>query len=55
MRHACAGGAYRWDRATQRWVQLFDWIPRATSHLYAIEALAVDPAASCTLYSANGA
>ncbi|WP_205513602.1 T9SS type A sorting domain-containing protein [Longitalea arenae] len=37
------GGAYRWDAANNKWVQLLDWLGDSQSDLYGVEALALDP------------
>ena len=36
------GGAYRWDAANSKWVQLLDWISDAQGGYYGVEALAID-------------
>ena len=37
------GGAYRWDAATSKWVQLLDWISEEERNFSGVEALALDP------------
>lgn len=36
------GGAYRWDAANNKWVQLLDWLSGAEGGFYGVEALAID-------------
>jgi hypothetical protein len=36
------GGAYRWDAANNKWVQLLDWFSEAESGFGGVEALAID-------------
>lgn len=37
------GGAYRWDAANNKWVQLLDWINESENGFIGVEALALDP------------
>jgi hypothetical protein len=37
------GGAYRWDAANSKWVQLLDWINESENGFIGVEALALDP------------
>ncbi len=37
------GGAYRWDAANNRWVQLLDWFNESENGFFGVEALALDP------------
>jgi xyloglucan-specific exo-beta-1,4-glucanase len=37
------GGAYRWDGANNKWIQLFDWIDESENGFIGVEALALDP------------
>jgi xyloglucan-specific exo-beta-1,4-glucanase len=36
------GGAYRWDGANSKWVQLLDWVSDVQTGYYGVEALAID-------------
>jgi hypothetical protein len=36
------GGAYRWDAANSKWVQLLDWLSGADGGYYGVEAFAID-------------
>ncbi len=48
------GGAYRWDNAQKRWVQLLDWVSEADSNLQGVESIALDPKHSERVYMACG-
>jgi xyloglucan-specific exo-beta-1,4-glucanase len=37
------GGAYRWDAANNKWIQLLDWINESENGFIGVEALALDP------------
>jgi hypothetical protein len=37
------GGAYRWDAANNKWIQLLDWINESENGFYGVESLALDP------------
>jgi xyloglucan-specific exo-beta-1,4-glucanase len=37
------GGAYRWDEANNKWIQLLDWINESENGFYGVESLALDP------------
>lgn len=37
------GGAYRWDAANNKWVQLLDWFSEDENGFVGVEALALDP------------
>jgi xyloglucan-specific exo-beta-1,4-glucanase len=48
------GGAYRWDAANNKWVQLLDWLGDSQSDLYGVEALALDPQNANNVYMLCG-
>ncbi|HET7732831.1 MAG TPA: hypothetical protein VFK73_03255, partial [Paludibacter sp.] len=48
------GGAYRWDAANNKWVQLLDWLGDSQGDLYGVEALAVDPQNANNVYMLCG-
>lgn len=37
------GGAYRWDQANNKWIQLMDWLDESENGFIGVEALALDP------------
>jgi gliding motility-associated-like protein/uncharacterized repeat protein (TIGR01451 family) len=37
------GGAYRWDAANNKWIQLLDWLDESENGFVGVEALALDP------------
>ena len=48
------GGAYRWDAATSKWVELLDWISQEERNFSAVEALALDPQNANNIYMLCG-
>jgi xyloglucan-specific exo-beta-1,4-glucanase len=44
------GGAYRWDAATNTWVQLLDWFNEAENGFFGVDALALDPQNANNIY-----
>lgn len=48
------GGAYRWDEASARWISLMDWVDYSELGLLGVEAIAVDPKKSGTVYMMAG-
>lgn len=48
------GGAYRWDKTNNSWINLSDWIGPAESNLYGVESLAIDPNDPDVVYMAVG-
>jgi xyloglucan-specific exo-beta-1,4-glucanase len=48
------GGAYRWDAANNRWVQLLDWVNESELGFTGVEALALDPQNANNLYMLGG-
>ncbi|SFE09540.1 T9SS type A sorting domain-containing protein [Flavobacterium phragmitis] len=48
------GGAYRWDAANNKWVQLLDWLSESELGFVGVEALAVDPQNANTIYMLCG-
>ncbi|HLP06290.1 MAG TPA: T9SS type A sorting domain-containing protein [Paludibacter sp.] len=48
------GGAYRWDAANNKWVQLLDWLGDSQGDLYGVEALALDPQNANNVYMLCG-
>ena len=48
------GGAYRWDAANNKWVQLLDWISEDQRNFSAVEALALDPQNANNVYMLCG-
>jgi hypothetical protein len=49
------GGVYRYDRRTERWMQLLDSFGLNDRNVYSVDALAVDPINGNTLYFAGNA
>ncbi|MDR7210280.1 T9SS type A sorting domain-containing protein [Flavobacterium piscis] len=48
------GGAYRWDAANNKWVQLLDWLKESEGGFYGVESLALDPQNSNNVYMLCG-
>lgn len=48
------GGAYRWDKTSERWLALTDWASEDQTGLLGIEAIALDPQNSAKLYMLAG-
>lgn len=48
------GGAYRWDDANNKWVQLLDWLNESESGFIGVEALALDPQNANNVYMLCG-
>jgi xyloglucan-specific exo-beta-1,4-glucanase len=48
------GGAYRWDAANNKWIQLLDWLNEAENGFVGVEALALDPQNPNTIYMLCG-
>ncbi|MBP5246587.1 MAG: hypothetical protein J6Z31_01860 [Fibrobacter sp.] len=48
------GGAYRWNNATSRWESMMDWVDVTERGLLGIEAIAVDPQKTGTVYMMAG-
>ena len=48
------GGAYRWDKDTQQWVSMLDWITYDDNNLVGVESIAVDPNDPQTVYLSCG-
>jgi xyloglucan-specific exo-beta-1,4-glucanase len=48
------GGAYRWDAAANRWVQMLDWLADSQGGLSGVESLAIDPQNSNNIYMLCG-
>jgi len=48
------GGAYRWDVAANKWVQLLDWFNEAENGFYGVDALALDPQNANNIYMLCG-
>ena len=48
------GGAYRWDPAAKRWIQLMNWVSAADWSLSGIDSLATDPVDPNRVYVAAG-
>ncbi|MGA3133812.1 MAG: hypothetical protein ABSD59_23860 [Terracidiphilus sp.] len=48
------GGAYRWDKRSDRWQPLLDWVSYRDRNLMGVESIAVDPADSDRVYLACG-
>jgi len=44
------GGAYRWDAANNKWVQLMDWVPETQKGFAGVEAMAIDPQNANNIY-----
>ena len=48
------GGAYRWDAANNKWVQLMDWVNESELGFTGVEALALDPQNASNVYMLGG-
>lgn len=48
------GGAYRWDAANNKWVQLMDWLNESENGFIGVEALALDPQNANNVYMLCG-
>jgi len=48
------GGAYRWDAANNKWIQLLDWINESEAGFYGVEAIALDPQNANNVYMLCG-
>jgi len=48
------GGAYRWDVATSKWVQLLDWVSEEERNFFAVESMAIDPQNADNVYMLSG-
>ncbi|MBB6240113.1 hypothetical protein HDC90_004777 [Pedobacter sp. AK013] len=48
------GGAYRWDDANNKWVQLLDWLNESENGFIGVEALALDPQNANNVYMLCG-
>ena len=48
------GGAYRWDDASRKWIQMMDWVDLSERGLLGVEAIAVDPKTPGKVYMMTG-
>ena len=48
------GGAYRWNNTTSRWESMMDWVDVTERGLLGVEAIAVDPQKTGTVYMMAG-
>ncbi|MCG7216846.1 cellulase family glycosylhydrolase [Paenibacillus mucilaginosus] len=48
------GGAYRWDPATKKWIQLLEWVSLEDWNLSGVESIATDPVDPNRVYIAAG-
>jgi len=48
------GGAYRWDAANNKWIQLMDWVNESELGFTGVEALALDPQNASNVYMLGG-
>lgn len=48
------GGAYRWDTANNKWIQLLDWLNESESGFTGVDALALDPQNANNVYMLCG-
>src|SRR5438045_3182537 len=48
------GGAYRWDSANNKWVQLLDWLNESENGFMGVEALALDSQNANNVYMLCG-
>jgi xyloglucan-specific exo-beta-1,4-glucanase len=48
------GGAYRWDAANNKWIQLLDWISESENGFIGVDALAIDPQNANNVYMLCG-
>ncbi|MEJ8843640.1 T9SS type A sorting domain-containing protein [Lacibacter sp. H375] len=48
------GGAYRWDAANNKWVQLLDWINESENGFIGVDGLALDPQNANNVYMLCG-
>ena len=44
------GGAYRWDAANNKWIQLLDWLNESENGFIGVDALALDPQNANNVY-----
>lgn len=48
------GGAYRWNESSSKWESIMDWVDVSERGLLGVEAIAVDPKQSGTVYMVTG-
>ena len=48
------GGAYRWDAANNKWIQLLDWLNESENGFIGVDALALDPQNANNVYMLCG-
>jgi xyloglucan-specific exo-beta-1,4-glucanase len=48
------GGAYRWDAANNKWIQLLDWLSESENGFMGVDALAIDPQNANNVYMLCG-
>ncbi|EJL67209.1 T9SS type A sorting domain-containing protein [Flavobacterium sp. CF136] len=48
------GGAYRWDAANSKWIQLLDWVNESERNFFSVEALTIDPQNANNIYMLCG-
>lgn len=48
------GGAYRWDKTSERWIALTDWVSDEQTGFLGVESLALDPQNSAKVYMLVG-
>jgi xyloglucan-specific exo-beta-1,4-glucanase len=48
------GGAYRWDAANSKWIQLLNWVSEDETSYLGVESLAIDPSNPNNLYMLVG-
>lgn len=48
------GGAYRWDAANNKWIQLMDWLNESENGFIGVDALALDPQNANNVYMLCG-
>lgn len=48
------GGAYRWDAANEKWIQLLDWFDESENGFFGVESLALDPQNPNNIYMICG-
>ena len=48
------GGAYRWDKTSERWIPLTDWVSEDQTGFLGVESIALDPQNSAKVYMLAG-
>jgi xyloglucan-specific exo-beta-1,4-glucanase len=48
------GGAYRWDKTSERWIALTDWVAEDQTGFLGVESIALDPQNAANVYMLVG-